>query len=65
MEQTEKKIYTLSELAQYYEVDIKTIYNWLKPIRQELLKMYAPELKKKNLSLMLPKQIKRIKDYLG
>ena len=61
----EKKIYTLNALAEYYEVDIRTIYNWLKPIRKELLDMYSPALNKKNLSLLLPKQIKKIKEYLG
>ncbi len=59
-----KKIYTLSELAEFYGVDRRTLYNWIKPIRQELLDMYIDPSKKKYLSLLLPKQIKKIREYL-
>ena len=54
---------TIKEIANDYKVDRKTIYNWLKPIRQELLDMYP--MPKKNLSLLFPKQIKRIYEFLG
>ena len=64
MEKFDKKIYTLSELAEFYQVDRRTLYNWIKPIRQELLDMYSHASKKKYLSLLLPKQIKKIREYL-
>jgi hypothetical protein len=58
-----KKPNTLQELADLYQIDQRTLYNWLKPIRQELLEMYPT--KKKNLSILLPKQVKRIVELLG
>ena len=58
-----KRAHTLAELAKSYNVDRRTLYNWIRPIRQELLEMYTYD--KKYLSLLLPKQVKRIKEYLG
>ena len=63
MDNTTKKAYTLVELAQIYNVDRRTLYSWIKPIRQELLEMYPNP--KKYLSILLPKQVKRINEYLG
>ena len=63
MEKENKRAYTLTELAEQYNVRKKTIYNWLAPIRQELLDMYP--MPKKRLSILLPKQVKRIEEFLG
>ena len=60
-----KRTHTLAELAKTYNVDRRTIYNWILPIRQELLDMYPNASEKKYLSLLLPKQTKRIIEYLG
>ena len=57
------KASTLQEMAEAYHVDRRTLYNWLLPIRQELLDMYP--VKKKYLSFLMPKQKKRIVDFLG
>ena len=57
------KASTLQEMAEAYNVDRRTLYNWLLPIRQELLDMYP--VKKKYLSFLMPKQKKRIVDFLG
>jgi len=58
-----KKTYTLQELADEYGVSTKTMYNWLRPIREELLKMR--HLEQKRLRIFIPKQVKRIKEFLG
>ena len=58
-----QKSYTLNELAEKYNVSRKTMYNWIKPIRKELLAM-SP-LKKKRIRILLPKQVKRIEEFLG
>jgi len=58
-----KRLYTLQELADFYNVEQRTIYNWLKPIRKELIKMNPqnPE----RLRCLNPKQVKFIKKFLG
>ena len=63
MEKENKRAYTLTELAEQYNVRKKTIYNWISPIRQELLDMYP--IPKKRLSILLPKQVKKIEEFLG
>ena len=65
MDKNKKRAYTLSELAKLYDIDRRTFYNWIKPIRQELLDMYPEGINKKYLSLLFPKQVKRIEEYLG
>jgi hypothetical protein len=62
-EQEVEKASTLQEMAEAYNIDRRTLYNWLLPIRQELLDMYP--VKKKYISFLLPKQKKRIVDFLG
>jgi len=57
-----KQTYTLQELADYYETTTRTVYTWILPIREELLAM-NPE--KQRLRILLPKQVKRIKEFLG
>ena len=58
-----KKTYTLSELADEYSVSKKTLYNWLSPIRQELIEMKPiPQIR---LRILIPKQVKRIREFLG
>lgn len=63
METSEKRTYTYQEMADYYGVDKRTLYNWLLPIRPELLSMYPRE--QKQLTILIPKQVKRIKELLG
>lgn len=58
-----KKSYTLIELADEYNVSIKTMYNWLKPIRAKLLELNTEP--KSRLRILTPKQIKFIKEFLG
>jgi transposase len=58
----EKKTYTLQEMADYYKVGIRTMYNWLKPIRKQLMEMNPG---KHRLRILLPKQINYIKEFLG
>jgi len=65
MENTVNTAHTLVELAKVYNVDRRTLYNWIRPIRQELIEMYPSSTTKKYLSFLLPKQIKRITEYLG
>lgn len=62
MENSEKKTYSYQEMADYYQIDKRTLYNWLKPIRQELINMYPS--KQKQLTILIPKQVKRIKELL-
>ena len=62
-EQEIEKASTLQDVAQAYQVDRRTFYNWIKPIKQELLDMYP--VKKAYISFLLPKQKKRIVDFLG
>ncbi len=58
-----KKTYTLSELADEYGVSKKTMYNWLRPIHQELIEMKPiPQIR---LRILIPKQVKRIREFLG
>lgn len=57
-----KKTYTLQELADYYETSKRTIYKWTLPIRDELIAM-NPGVKR--LRILLPKQVKLIKEFLG
>jgi len=38
------------------------MYNWLLPIREELIEM---RLGQKRLRVLLPKQVKRIREFLG
>ena len=63
MKNEDVKTYTIQELANRYNVRTRTIYNWLKPIRQELLEMYSTP--KKRIRLLFPKQVKRIYEFLG
>ena len=63
MENKEKRMYTLSEIADEYKVSRRTIYTLILPIRQELLDMYP--IPKKRLSILLPKQAKRIFELLS
>ncbi len=63
MENNQKKTYTLQKLADEYKVDRRTIYNWLLPIRKELMDMYP--FPKKRIGILLPKQAKRIYEFLG
>ena len=57
------QVYTINELAKKYKVSTRTFYNWIMPIRQDLLDMYPTS--KKRLRLLLPKQVKRISEFLG
>ena len=57
-----KQIYTLQELADYYETTPRTFFTWLLPIRKQLLEMNPG---KKRLRILLPKQVKLIKEFLG
>jgi len=63
MEKEQYNPTTMSDLARIYNVSKGTIYVWLLPIREELLAMYSPP--KKRLRVFIPKQIKRIKEFLG
>jgi transcriptional antiterminator len=58
-----KKTNTLQELAEEYGVSTKTMYNWLQPIRKELLEMRNSE--QKRLRIFIPKQVNRIREFLG
>lgn len=58
-----KKSYTIRELADMYDVSPKTMRNWIKPIRSELLKMNEDS--QKRLRILLPRQMKRIIEFLG
>ena len=53
---------TLPEFAEEYKVTTQALYIWLLPIREELLNMYA--IPRKRLRLLLPRQSKRIKEFL-
>ncbi|MDD4149664.1 MAG: hypothetical protein PHE33_06510 [Bacteroidales bacterium] len=57
-----KQTYSLQELADYYETTTRTIFTWILPIREELLAMTPG---KKRLRILLPKQVKLIKEFLG
>jgi len=57
-----KQTYTLQELADYYETTTRTIYKWTLPIRDELLAMNPGVTR---LRILLPKQVKKIKEFLG
>ena len=63
MENNNKRIYTLSEIAEEYKVSRRTIYTLILPIRQELMDMYP--IPKKRLSILLPRQAKRIFEHIG
>jgi len=63
LEQEIQNVSNLEEMAQAYNVNRRTLYNWLLPIRKELLDMYPQE--KKNLSILMPKQKKLIIEFLG
>jgi len=63
MEKEEYNPTTMADLAKKYKVSKATIYVWLIPIREELLAMYSPP--KKRLRVFIPKQIKRITEFLG
>ena len=62
MEKPEKTTMTFQELANYYCVNSRTLQNWVKDIRQELLDMYP--MKQSRLTILIPKQLKRIKQLL-
>jgi transposase len=59
----EKKTYTLHEIAEHYKVSIRTLNNWLKPIRKQVLEMNPAS--PCRLRILLPKQVIVIKEYLG
>lgn len=59
----DKQTYTLEDLAEFYNVSPRTIYNWLLPIRNELLAMN--QLRRNRLRTLMPRQVKRIKEFLG
>ena len=53
---------TFEELAKEIKVETRTLYNWLRPIRQELLDMYPYP--RRRLRMLMPKQIIKIKTFL-
>lgn len=57
-----RKSYTLQELANEYNVNVRTIYSWIIPIRQQLIDMNPS---KKRLKVLIPKQVKFIREFLG
>ncbi|PLX08516.1 MAG: hypothetical protein C0596_06570 [Marinilabiliales bacterium] len=57
-----KPTYTYQEIADYYQTTPRTIYRWIKPIRKQLMEMNPG---KQKLRILLPKQVKLIKDFLG
>ena len=59
----QKNTYTLQELADLYNVDRRTLYAWILPIREELLEMN--HIRKSRIRILMPKQVKRIKEFLG
>ena len=63
MENKENKTMTFREMAESYYISTKTLQTWLSPIRQELLNMYP--VKQTRLRVLMPKQIKLIKEHLG
>ena len=62
MENTENKTMLFSEMAKLYCISRKTLQAWVSPIRQELLDMYP--VKQNRLRILMPKQIKLIKEHL-
>jgi hypothetical protein len=56
------KSYTLQELANEYNVNVRTMYSWILPIRQQLIDMNPA---KKRLKVLIPKQVKLIREFLG
>jgi len=63
MENKEEYIYTYQELANKYKVSTRTIYNWITPIREDLLEMNRNS--QKRLRTFTRKQIKYIEEFLG
>jgi len=58
-----QKIFTFTELAEEYSISTRTLYNWTLPIRAKLLEMnYA---QKSKIKVLIPKQVKLIREYLG
>lgn len=55
--------YTLTEVAGQYNVSPKTMRLWIRPIRDELLGMYP--FGQKRIRILLPRQVKRIEEFLG
>ena len=53
----------IQELADLYNVHVVTMIKWLKPIRDELLKMNG--IKIKRLRTLKSNQLKRIFEFLG
>ncbi|MFH2143047.1 MAG: HTH domain-containing protein [Bacteroidota bacterium] len=58
-----KKTFTLQELADEYNVSVRTVYTWLQPIREKVMSMNP--VNKKRIRILLPKQVKFIKEFLG
>jgi transposase len=58
-----KKTYTFQELADEYGVCTKTLYTWLRPIHKELIEM--KNIPQQRLRVLIPKQVKRIREFLG
>ena len=63
METEPKKVFTLPELAEEYEVHTRTFYNWILPIREKIIAMNPSP--KKRIRILLPKQVKFIREFLG
>jgi hypothetical protein len=59
----EKKSYTPKELADEYNVCLRTFFTWISPIRKEVMAMNPNH--KKRSRVFIPKQVKRIREYLG
>jgi hypothetical protein len=62
MEEPITKSCTISELAAELKVERRTLYNWLLPIRKELLDMYPQD--RNRLRILMPKQVRRIKEFV-
>jgi predicted DNA-binding protein YlxM (UPF0122 family) len=58
-----KKSYTLQELADEYNVTQRTLYAWIRPIRQQIIELNP--VRQNRLRVLTPKQIKFLKKYLG
>ena len=62
MEKSRKKSITFQQIADEYNVETRTLYNWLKPIRKELLDMYGGG--RTRLRVLTPKQVSRINQFV-
>lgn len=62
MEKQDIESCSFQELAQEIKVETRTLYNWIRPIRQELLDMYPYP--RNRLRILMPKQIRKIKEFI-